>query len=132
MEFSGQILAYVPIRCPHCGCRSVATSSPLATRPTRFHRCRDCGLRWKSIELAFPTVGPITCPGLRAESTTVPVQTAVAYVPFRCPCCGCRHVVTSYPRPRGRRRYHRCRACLATWQTLEIDPVRVGCLRRAA
>ena len=41
---------YIPIRCPNkkCGSKDIKcyTSSP----PTRYHICRECGLRFKSIE----------------------------------------------------------------------------------
>jgi hypothetical protein len=48
----------------------------------------------------------------------------VPFVPFRCPHCGAVHPRTYGQR--GRTRYHRCRACLRLYRSLEIDPDDLG------
>lgn len=43
---------YPPPPCPTCGSKDVKiTSSPL---PTRWHRCRECGQTFSSIEVEHP------------------------------------------------------------------------------
>jgi len=39
---------YYPIKCPNCGSKNVKcyASAP----PTRYHKCKDCGKRFKSME----------------------------------------------------------------------------------
>ena len=47
-------VAFLPVRCPGCGSdRQKTTGAPLPRGPgrLRYHVCRDCGLRFRSVEI---------------------------------------------------------------------------------
>ena len=41
---------FVPVRCPVKKCRSKNVRCYSSNPPIRYHVCRDCGMRFKSIE----------------------------------------------------------------------------------
>jgi len=51
-EFRRPTVKFLPVRCPNCGSkkqRSYGTKGRL-----RYHQCRKCELKFKSIENEFP------------------------------------------------------------------------------
>ena len=49
-SYNGYAVMYVPIRCPNKTCLSKNIKCYTSSLPVRYHFCRDCGLRFKSIE----------------------------------------------------------------------------------
>jgi len=50
-EPADQVVRYIRLRCPNSECRS--TNCPVYNSdhlPTRYHKCADCGLNFKSVE----------------------------------------------------------------------------------
>lgn len=41
---------FVPVRCPNCGSKNVMCYA--SRLPVRYHRCRECRTRFKSVEEA--------------------------------------------------------------------------------
>jgi hypothetical protein len=41
---------YQPVRCPNPVCRSTSVPVQRSVLPIRYHRCRDCGETFKSVE----------------------------------------------------------------------------------
>lgn len=41
---------YIPIRCPNKKCQSKDVKCHTSSPPIRYHFCRKCGLRFKSVE----------------------------------------------------------------------------------
>jgi hypothetical protein len=86
--------------CQRCGCEDLEPvgSVDSFTGVTRMMQCRHCGHG-------------------QAEGTRPPRGAVVDYVPLRCPyCASLRVVVTGTSRPL---RYHRCRDCQGTFQSVE-------------
>jgi len=46
MDFCG--VTYIPLRCPRCNSKKIKCYS--SQLPVRYHKCKKCGHKFKSIE----------------------------------------------------------------------------------